>query len=357
MAQRHNLITDVPGIKIGNAINATICTGVTVLRADAPMVAAVDVRGGGTGTRETEAVSPTGVVEEVHALVMSGGSAFGLSAASGVQSWLAEQGIGFAVRSARVPIVPQAILFDLLNGGDKAWGKASPYEALGYEACAKAQGGAFDIGSVGAGFGATTATLRGGLGSASDVCHDQFVVGAVAAVNAVGSATLGRSPYFWGHAFEQGYEFGGLGAAPQNIAQSQDAKPLIKGAPDTTSASENTTLAIVATNAQLTKSQAHRLAIMAQTGLGKSLHPVHTPLDGDVVFAVSTGQVPLSDPLLDLTYIGAKAAEVLARAVARGVYSAAPAPEGWQGPSAYSECFPDIVARAMEAEHLPGTAG
>ncbi len=341
MPVSHNLITDVPGLKIGNAENATICTGVTVLRGDNPMVAAADVRGGGTGTRELGALGPASVVEQVHAIVLSGGSAFGLSAATGVQSWLAQQGIGFAVGTARVPIVPQAILFDLLNGGDKAWGKSPPYEQLGYEACEAASEGAFAIGSVGAGYGATTATLRGGLGSASVLARDKFVVGALAAVNAVGSATFADTPYFWANAFERGSEFGGLGAPPVGTHARQSGTMVIKGEPG-----ENTTLAVVATNARLTKTEAQRLAIMAQTGLGRALYPVHTPLDGDVVFAVSTGEIPLDDPIIDLTHIGAAASEALARAVARGVYAAAPAPQVWDGPEAYATRYPDIVKRA-----------
>ncbi len=341
MHSQENLITDVPGMRVGHATDATIYSGVTILTTESPMVAAVDIRGGGTGTRELDAIGPTSVVEEVHALVLSGGSAFGLSAASGAQAWLAEQGIGFAVRSARVPIVPQAILFDLLNGGDKAWGRTSPYEQLGYEACANATDTPFSLGSIGAGFGATTATLRGGLGSASAMARNKFVVGAMAAVNAVGSATMSDTPHFWAHAFERGNEFGGMGAPSANDIWPDGAELPIKGAPG-----ENTTLAVVATNAKLTKAQSHRLAIMAQTGLARALHPVHTPLDGDVVFAVSTGAIPLDDPIVDLTYLGAAASEVLARAVARGVFEAAPTPDDWQGRPAFVTRFPDIVERA-----------
>ncbi len=338
MAMLQNLITDVPGLRVGHASDATIYSGVTVLMADAPMVAAVDVRGGGTGTRELDALGPMGTVEEAHAVVLSGGSAFGLSAASGAQAWLAEQGIGFAVRSARVPIVPQAILFDLLNGGDKAWGRMSPYEQLGYVATARARDGEFALGSQGAGFGATTANLRGGLGSASAMVQKKYVVGALVAVNAVGSATMAETGHFWAHPFERDNEFGGLGPPPVGTYDPAMPPLAIKGGPG-----ESTTLAVVATNAKLTKPQAHRLAIMAQTGLAKALHPVHTPLDGDVVFAVSTGEVALTDPMLDLTYLGATASEVLARAIARGVYHSAQSPENWQGPLAYNGRFGNQV--------------
>lgn len=332
----HNLITDVPGIRVGNVADATICTGVSVVLGDAPMVAAVDVRGGGTGSRELECLSLGGTISHVHAITLAGGSAFGLAAATGVQSWLAEQGQGFAVGTARVPIVPQAILFDLLNGGDKDWGRPSPYDELGYQAAAGARAEAFEIGSVGAGYGATTATARGGLGSASTRCADGIIVGALVTVNAVGSATVGRSPHFWAAPFERTDEFGGVGWPVAAEMPTLLANPPIKGR-----VGENTTLGIIATNAKLDKAQAHRLAVMAQSGLAKALHPVHTPLDGDIVFAVSTGEIDLNSPVSMLTDLGTSAAETLARAVARGVYSAGACPDFWQGPLAYRQAFPE----------------
>ena len=311
---KHNLITDVGGLKVGSADDARLRSGVTVLIPDRPAVAAIDVRGGGPGTRESDALGLAGTVNEMHALVLSGGSAFGLSAATGVQSWLAERGIGFAVGAARVPIVPQAILFDLNNGGDTAWGASPPYERLARQAC-DAASHTFALGSAGAGMGATTATLKGGLGSASAILPDGTRVGALVAVNPVGSVTVGDGPHFWAAPFERNGEFGGLGG----LAHLSDdmLRPRLKGSP-----SQNTTIAIVATDATLTKVEAHRLAIMAQTGLARAIHPVHTPLDGDVVFALATCARPRPAEPHGLTRLGALAADVLARAIARGVYEA-----------------------------------
>ena len=308
-----NLITDVPGILVGHAEDRRLASGVTAIVFEQPAVASIDVRGGGPGTRETALLDPAQTVEGIDAIVLSGGSAFGLDAASGVQAWLAEQGRGFAVRSARVPIVPGAILFDLLNGGDKDWGRFPPYRELGYEAAGRAAKD-FALGSVGAGLGATTVNLKGGVGSASQTCHG-FTVGALAAVNAAGSTVVGGGPWFWAAPFEQGKEYGGRGfpaALPAGAIE-----PLTKASPQA-----STTLAVVATDAALSKAQAKRMAVMAQTGLARAIYPVHTPLDGDVVFAAATGHKPLADPLLGLTALGTAAANCLARAVARGVCAA-----------------------------------
>lgn len=329
--QNHNLITDVPGLMVGNAHDARLFSGVTVLVGERRFVAAADGRGGGLGTREVDALAPQGTVQETHAIVLSGGSAFGLDAATGAQAWLRERGIGFKVRDARVPIVPGAILFDLLNGGDKSWGRTPPYAALAYEACERAAT-TFELGSAGAGFGATTVCLRGGLGSASQRLDDGTTIGALAVVNPAGSVTIGARPNFWAAPFERDGEFGGLNF-PTDIAAS-DIAPHIKGA-----AGESTLLAVVATDATLDKTQALRLAIMAQTGLARAIYPVHTPLDGDIVFAVSTGSRTAPDPVLGLARLGAVAANVLARAIARGVHAAAPVPAGWQGPPAWIETF------------------
>jgi L-aminopeptidase/D-esterase-like protein len=320
-----NLITDIPGVRVGHADDTRLASGVTAIVFDAPAVAAIDVRGGGPGTRETDLLDPAMTVERIDAITLSGGSAFGLDAASGVQAWLREQGRGFAIREARVPIVPGAILFDLLNGGDKDWGRFPPYRELAYTAAAHA-GEDFALGTVGAGFGATTATLKGGIGSASAVTPDGFRIGAVAAANAAGSATIGDGPQFWAAPFEQDGEFGGRGFP---AAMPSDALGFrSKGTPLT-----STTLAVVATDAALTKSQARRLAVMAQDGLARALYPVHTPLDGDVVFAVSAGARPLADPIFGLSALGAIAANVLARAVARGVYAATALPFAGAQPS------------------------
>jgi L-aminopeptidase/D-esterase-like protein len=309
-----NLITDVPGLKVGQAENIRLGSGVTALIFDEPAVASIDVRGGGPGTRETALLDPAQTVQGIDAITLSGGSAFGLDAASGVQAWLKEQGRGFAVGPARVPIVPAAILFDLNSGGDKNWGRFPPYRELGY-AAASGAGAAFALGSVGAGAGATTVNCKGGIGSASARSADGVIVGALAAVNAAGSVLVGSGPWFWAAPFEQNREFGGRGLPETFPPMAFDART--KGAPHT-----NTTLVIVATDAALTKAQAKRLAVMAQSGLSRAIYPVHTPLDGDVVFAASTGRRPLADPLFGLTRLGTLAGNVVARAIARGVYEA-----------------------------------
>ena len=309
-----NLITDVAGVRVGHADDARLGSGATVVLFDQPAIAAADLRGGGPGTRESALLDPAMTVERIDAIALAGGSAFGLDAASGAQAWLREQGRGFQVRGARVPIVPGAILFDLLSGGDKDWGRYPPYRELGYTAIAGASE-SFTLGSVGAGLGATTADLKGGIGSASAQTRDGITVGALAAVNAAGSAVVGGGPHFWAAPYERDGEFGGRGlpasVAPQALAFK------IKGQPG-----ENTTLVVVTTDAVLTKTQARRLAIMAQDGLARALRPVHTPLDGDIVFAAATCVRPLADPHLALSELGALAADVVARAIARGVYEA-----------------------------------
>ena len=208
-----NLITDVPGVRVGNAQNAQLASGVTVVLFDEPAIASIDVRGGGPGTRETDLLDPQMAVQRIDAITLSGGSAYGLDAASGAQAYLREQGRGYQVGAARVAIVPGAILFDLLNGGDKDWGRYPPYRELAYAAAASA-GPDFALGSVGAGTGATTVNLKGGLGSASARTPDGFIVGALAAVNAAGSIVVGDGPWFWAAPFEENAEFGGIGLPP-----------------------------------------------------------------------------------------------------------------------------------------------
>jgi L-aminopeptidase/D-esterase-like protein len=313
-----NLITDVPGIKVGHAEDIRLGSGATAIVFDEPAVASIDVRGGGPGTRETALLDPAQTVEGIDAIALSGGSAFGLDAASGVQAWLREKGRGFAVRTARVPIVPAAILFDLLSGGDKDWGRYPIYRELGYAAAAAANTDCA-LGSVGAGTGATTVNCKGGIGSASIKTASGHIVGALAAVNAAGSVTVGQGPWFWAAPFEQHEEFGGRGWPAAFPAAALE--PVTKGSPRA-----STTLVVVATDAILTKAQAKRLAVMAQSGLSRAIYPVHTPLDGDVVFSAATGRRPLADPLLELTALGSVAANVVARAVARGVYAAGSLP-------------------------------
>jgi L-aminopeptidase/D-esterase-like protein len=316
-----NLLTDIAGVRVGHADDASLASGVTAIVFDQPAVAAIDVRGGGPGTREGALLEPTHTVERIDAIALSGGSAFGLEAGGGVQARLAEQGRGFVVRGAVIPIVPGAIIFDLLNGGDKAWGRFAPYRDLGYTAAAAA-GSDFALGSVGAGLGATTANFKGGLGSASALTQDDIAVAALAVVNAVGSVTIGDGPWFWAAPFEVGDEFGGRGLPS---AMTPDMLRLrIKGGAAATP-SENTTLVVVATDAALTKSQAKRLAMIAHTGMARAIYPVHAPLDGDVLFAAATGAKPV-DPLAGLTELGMVAANVVARAIARGVFTATALP-------------------------------
>src|SRR4051795_7325730 len=272
---QRNLITDVAGVLVGQADDASLASGVTAVVFAEPAVTAVDVRGGAPATRETDLLEPHRTVERIDAVVLSGGSAFGLDAGAGVQALLRERGRGFAIGDVRVPLVCGAALFDLLNGGDKNWGRFAPYRDLGYAAAQNAAE-TFALGSAGAGPGATTATFKGGLGSASATTRDGSTVGAVVAVNAVGSVTVGEGPRFWAAPFELNGEFGGRGWP---TPQPPDALALrMKGA-----ARENTTIALVATDVALTKAQANRFATMAHDGLARAIYPVHSPLDGDIV--------------------------------------------------------------------------
>lgn len=310
-----NLVTDVAGLRVGNAQDAALRSGVTVLTADRPFVAAVHVMGGAPSTRDTECLAPDKLVDGVDAVFLSGGSAFGLDAGQGVMAGLRALGRGFAVGPVRVPIAPGAIVFDLLNGGDKGW-TSSPYPALGRRAF-DAAATDFAQGTKGAGYGATTGTLKGGLGSASCVLPSGIIVGALVVVNALGSATVGDTAHFWAAPWEEGDEFGGLGPAPM----------VRQGAPlPQKRLGEATTIAIVATDAALTKAEAQRMAVAAHDGLARALVPSHTPLDGDLVFGVATGARVLADPLTDTFQIGHAAATCLARAIARAVYLAEPLP-------------------------------
>jgi L-aminopeptidase/D-esterase-like protein len=316
-----NLLTDISGVRVGHADDAALASGVTAVVFDRPAVAAIDVRGGGPGTREGALLDVANTVERIDAIALAGGSAFGLEAGGGVQAWLAEQGRGFAVRGAVIPIVPGAICFDLLNGGNKAWGRFAPYRDLGYRAAAAADVN-FALGSVGAGLGATTANFKGGIGSASAATPDGVKVTAIAVVNAVGTVTVGDGPWFWAAPFEIDGEYGGRGSPPSFTPDMLAMR--IKGGAAATSV-ENTTLAVVVTDADLTKPQAKRLAMIAQTGFARAIYPVHAPLDGDVLFAAATGEKRV-DPLIGLTELGMVAANVTARAIARGVHAATALP-------------------------------
>jgi len=314
----HNLITDVAGVRVGHAQDARIASGVTAIVFDTENVASAVTRGGAPGARDTPLLEPEMTVEGVDAVLLSGGSAFGLDAAGGAMSLLREQGRGVAVGGVRVPVAVEAIVFDLVNGGDKNWGRMPPYWELGWQATATAAGGRFALGTVGGGYGATTATFKGGLGSVSAVTATGFAVGAIAVVNAVGSAVIGDGPHFWAAACEVGAEFGGLGL-PAPMPRTA-LRLRMKGT------SPATTIALVVTDAVLTKSQAKRLAVMADDGLARALRPVHAPMDGDTVFAVATLRKPMRQAAVELTDIGLTAADCLARAVARGVYEAAALP-------------------------------
>ncbi len=336
-----NLITDVPGILVGNADDARAATGVTVAVFESSAVASVATLGGAPGDRAVTMLEPEMTRGMIDAVVLSGGSLYGLDAAGGVTAVLCRQGKGAQFGGLTLPVAVQAILFDLVNGGAKDWlsepvDKRPPYWDLGRDATlAAAQD--FALGTVGAGYGATTVTAKGGLGSASTRTRQGFTVGALAAVNAVGSALIGEGPHFWAAPYEQDAEFGGLGW-PQKMSPEALAVRF-KGQPAPATA---TTIALVATDATLTKAECKRLAIMANDGLAKALRPVHAPNDGDTVFAASTGRAgpphfPLGGEPPVLTELGTAAADCLARAVARGVYEATALP--------YKTAVPDWKTR------------
>jgi L-aminopeptidase/D-esterase-like protein len=318
-AGARNLITDVAGIRVGLAEDARMRTGVTVLLADNPMSAVCDIRGGAPGTRDVATLDAISLVGQADAIVLSGGSAFGLDAPAGVTSVLRAQGRGFEIvpGAPRVPIVPGAILFDLVNGGEKDWGEESPYRALGAAAAAAAAED-FALGNSGAGYGAVAGKYKGGLGSVSAVTDDGFTVGALAAVNSVGSPLIPGTDVFWAFPFEQDGEFGGRRLG-RDIVLDLDLPDDMKGARP----QENTTIAIVATDAVLTRPELSRIAVMAADGFARALRPVHTPFDGDLVFAVSTAKKELGTlRAREVMRLGSIAADCIARAIARGVYEA-----------------------------------
>lgn len=295
-------------------------TGVTVILAEGRAVGAVDVRGGAPGTRETEALLPEGLNVGVDAIVLSGGSVFGLDAAGATTNWLAHSGRGFRLQGAPMvaPIVPSAILFDLTNGGDKNWGQEPPYRKLAITACEGATS-QFNLGNAGAGFGARAGAYKGGLGSASFVTDDGIEVGAIAAVNSFGSPVIPGTSTLWAWHFEQMGELGHQlppKAPLQDLGLPQDIKRPPQPA-------QNTTIAVIAVNAALSPAQAKRIAIMAQDGMARAIRPIHTPVDGDVVFVLATGARPLSEPLaFELTVLGSLAADCLTRAIGRAVFEA-----------------------------------
>ena len=317
-----NLLTDISGIRVGHYQDLTLRTGVTAVLFDRPVIASGSFPGGAPALRETALLEPENMVGHIHAVVLSGGSTYGLDATMGVQAWLREQfdNAPLAPGTIRVPIVVQASLYDLPQGGQTTWGRYSPYAEMGHQAATSARSGAFALGTAGAGTGATTGTLRGGLGSASAITPAGHRVAAMVAVNAVGTATIGDRPHFWSAPFEQGDEFGGLGM-PAHLS-TEDLRLRSKWASVT-----GTTIGLIATDATLTKTQAKRLAILAQDGVARGVFPAHLPLDGDAMIGVSTCEKPA--PLgQEWTEILHAATQVTARAIARGVYEASPLPDG-----------------------------
>lgn len=319
-AGARNLITDVPGILVGNAEDHRAKTGVSVATSDAPFTAGVAVMGGAPGTRETDLLAPDKLVQQVDALVLSGGSAFGLDAAGGVMNALAARGRGYRVQSFNIPIAPAAIMIDLMNGGDKDWDEP-PYRRLG-AAALEAAAAEFALGTAGGGTGATSLGLKGGLGSASLVLPSGATVGALVVPNPVGSVVVPGTKRFWAAPWEIGAEFGGLGVAEgrPNMAATFDSKPAaaMRGGA--------TVIAVVATDVDLTQAEATRMAWAAHDGIARAVAPAHTPYDGDLVFAAATARRPKSGDPLEAIDLGHAAAICLARAIARGVYEATPAP-------------------------------
>lgn len=317
-----NDITDVPGIRVGQAEDTLVCSGVTVVLPEKAAICAGDIRGGGPGTRETDLLDPSTLVERADAVVLAGGSSYGLGAADGVAAWLGARGRGFQLIDMPgvppSPIVPAAILYDLANGGDKNWGAEPPYRRLGVAACEAADETPLRLGRAGAGFGARAGAGAGGLGSASYVAPDGLVIGALVAVNSFGSPRLPDSDAFWAWPFEVDGEFGGARPAPGWRGAADFPTDTKVGA---NMARANTTIGVVAVCAALTQAQARRVAIMAQDGIARSLRPVHGPTDGDAVFVLATGDSPVGNPVA-LTRLGLLAADCLARAVARGIYEA-----------------------------------
>ena len=317
-----NLITDVMGIRVGTAQDEHLKSGVSVVLTDRPVVAGVQVLGGSPGTRETDALEPHNALQEIHGIALAGGSAFGLDAASGVQAYLREIGVGVQVREARVPIVPSAIIFDLTNGGNKDWGRYPPYRDLGYEA-ARTASHDFAIGTAGAGIGALSAGLKGGLGSASTILPSGVTVGALAVANPLGSVTVGRTRHFWAAPFELDDEFGGLGLPSPLPADVADIR--FKFLEEAMSQG-NTTIAVIATDAVLTKASAKRLAIATHDGFTRAIWPSHTQGDGDLVFALATGESGIELDDFAIMELQAVAGTTMARAIARAVHAATPAP-------------------------------
>ena len=309
-----NAITDVPGVKVGHYEDTTILSGTTVVLVEQGAVGGVDVRGSAPGTRETDLLAPTNLVEKVQAVMLSGGSAYGLAAADGVMRFLEEKGLGHPIGEGRVvPIVPAAILFDLGRGGD--WRKR-PTADFGYRAAQDAKSGPVEQGNSGAGTGAYAGAVKGGLGTASLQLEGGVIVGALVAVNPAGNVFDPQTGELYGRSLGIGKEFGNLRAAPQSPVGAQPNTYVLRA-----QVGQNTTIGVIATNAKLTKAQAQKIAQMAHDGLARAIRPVHTMFDGDTVFALGTGAVEVKDTG-QLSAIGAAAADVMGRAIVHAVLSA-----------------------------------
>jgi L-aminopeptidase/D-esterase-like protein len=321
-----NLITDVPGIRVGHGTDERSQSGVTTLLGDQPLAAGVDVRGGAPGVRETDTLAPDALVGHAHAIVLAGGSVFGLAAADGVATVLSNAGVGLRLlaHTRAIPIVPAAVLHDLGGDGDKSW-RDPPYRGLGAESV-RAASRAFALGRVGAGRGARAGHVAGGIGSASLDFGGGLVVGALVAVNSIGSVYYadGRTPYAW--PYEIDGEFGGL--RPGRPA------PLVDPAPPESRLAElgqlepgtSTVIGIVATSAALNGAECRRLAVMAHDGIARAVRPSHTPFDGDTIFAVASGAALVAAGTVRAALVarlGSAAADCMARAIARGVFEAA----------------------------------
>jgi L-aminopeptidase/D-esterase-like protein len=324
-----NLITDIEGLSVGHSCDENARSGVTALLCGAAWSAGVDVRGGGPGGRETDALSPENLVGRAHAVVLAGGSVFGLAAADGVAAALSAKGIGLQLRpgSPPIPIVPSAVLHDLGNGGNKNWGLEPPYRGLGIRAL-DAAGDDFALGAVGAGRGAMAGLIKGGIGSASlDLGHG-LIIGALVALNSIGSALMPDGKTYWAWAFELEGEFGG-GGAPCKVMDLSDPAPDESRlmALGRLQAGANTTLGVVACNTDLTTVECKRVAMMAHDGIARAVRPAHTPFDGDTIFALASGAAQLHGDqprAVHIGRIGSAAADCLSRAIVRAVHFADP---------------------------------
>lgn len=304
----NDTLTAVNGIRVGHATDQEALTGCTVILCPPNTVGGVDQRGGAPGTRETDLLSPMHLVENVHAIVLAGGSAYGLATADGVMGYLEEQGIGYPVEQFVVPIVPTAILNDLLIGD----GSVRPTADMGYQAAKIASSEPVQQGNVGAGAGCRVGAFfgnglatKGGLGSASATVGEGLIVSAIVAVNAVGDILA-----------EDGKTIAGIRNPEGGFAGMMNVMGQMAHIP-ASATRNNTVIGAIATNAQLTKEEVNKVAQMAHNGLGRTIRPAHTMYDGDTIFALATGEIPAN-----VNVIGALAAEVMAQAIRRGIYTA-----------------------------------